>query len=134
MFLLFGSALLAPSAAGTVARLLVPWQAALVLAVAGFCAGAALPRTSTARLIPAALGLVSLWAAVLVGYQQRFHLLGTPELLALGLTGLVVGLAVGVLMGPILRRRTATAGDGPLLGGLALACAAGRVAGPSRRQ
>ncbi len=71
-----------------------------MLATAGFCAGAALPQTSTARLVPAALGLVSLWAAVLVGYLLRFNLPGTPYLLALGLAGIVLGLAAGVLTRP----------------------------------
>jgi hypothetical protein len=123
MFLLFGSAPIFRPAAGSAAALLGPWQAALVLQVAGLCAGAALPTTSTARRVAAALGLVALWAAVLVGHQLRFHRPAAHDLLALGLGGLVLGLAVGVLAGPLLRRRATQSANGRLLGGLALACA-----------
>jgi hypothetical protein len=123
LFLLFGSGRFVPSTAGTTAGLLVPWQVALALAIAGFCAGAALPRTSTARLIAAALGLISTWAAILVVYQLRVRLPGTIDVLAQGLGGMVLGLAVGLLLRSSLQRRESIFGNSRVLGGLALVCA-----------
>ena len=79
--------MIATPAAGAIRPLtgLAPWQMAVVLEIAGFCAGAALPRIPSIRLVASALGLMLLWARSWSATNNASTCLGRAPLLLWGL-------------------------------------------------